>query len=194
MSHNHVPNMNPAGSGRKRLSIPAVVLLLSVLMPVQAFADNTQALLRSLIVPGSGQAHKGHYTKAAVFAGATILTGAGVFLTRIQYNQANDRYQNAKRTYLGYPDQLSGGTVISVTDINQTYSDMTTAWDDADSRYKWQRAFMVMLGVTYVVNIVDVLMSDPAPADPEIPRVEESSHYYFQTDLEGVRVGAKFGF
>lgn len=122
---------------------------------------DTQAVVRSLLLPGSGQAEQGHYTKAAIFAGATILTGAGVVLSQVHYNQAVERFNGLRGTYVGYADQLDSGTVIAYSEITQTYADMQEAYDDSEDRKVWRNTFVAAFLVTYAANLVDVILSEP---------------------------------
>jgi hypothetical protein len=166
------------------------VFLLALLLPAQALADSG-AIVRSALIPGTGQAHKGHYRKAAIFVGATILSGASLFLTQIQYNQAADRYQDEKRIYLAYEDQLAAGQIINIEDMNATYAAMESGWNDSEDRIAWRNAFLVALSVTYVWNLIDVIVTEPHKVDPD---EREVSRYSIQSDGRQVRFTANFGF
>ena len=121
-----------------------------------ALADSS--LIRSLVFPGLGQAHKGHYTRAAIFASAAVATGAGLFLSQIQYNRAVERYESQKRVYAAYPRQLEAGTVIAFSDIENTFDEMTRAFNNSDDRVTMRNVFLVAFVGTYVLNIIDVMM------------------------------------
>lgn len=182
--------MPAAGDSRKQLHLPVLVFLLALVLPTQALADNA-ALYRSLLLPGAGQAHKGHYTKATIFAGATVLSAAGLFLSQIQYNQAADRYNNEKRTYNAYQTQLANDQIVNIEQMNGTYSAMESAWNDAEDRIVWRNVFLTTLIVTYVANVVDVLVTDPYSVDEES---REASRFSIESDGREVRFGARFGF
>lgn len=184
------PNMPATGECRKRLRLPVLAFLLAVLLPAHAVADNS-ALYRSLLLPGAGQAHKGHYKKATIFAGVTVLTSMGLLVTQIQYNQAADRYNNEKRVYNAYQKQLQNDQIVNIEDMNTTYSSMQSAWNDADGRIVWRNVFLTTLIATYVVNLVDVLVSDPYDVDAEL---QKGSRYSIESDGRGVRFAATFGF
>jgi len=145
--------------------VTGIVLLILATLPVQVLAGETAALWRSLLLPGSGQAHQGRYRTAAIFAGVTVLSAAGVFLTSIQYNQAADRYNTQKRLYHEYEQDLAAGKVVRIEDLNATYTAMSSAWDDSESRFKWRTGFTIVLAGTYALNIVDVLISKPHDPD-----------------------------
>jgi hypothetical protein len=158
-----------------------LVLLIVVVAPAQAMAQNS-ALLRSLVIPGTGQAHKGHYKKAALFAGAAVLSGVGLVITQVHYNQAVTKFRNERRTYLYYPEQYNNGQIVSVDDINATYREMENAWNDAESRLKWRNTFLVGLLATYALNIVDVLITEPSSVD------DTAQRYSVEVDRERVLV------
>ena len=131
-----------------------------------AFAFDS-AIVRSVLLPGSGQAHQGHYTKAALFAGAAIISGVGLFASQIHYDQVSDDYVELSDTYAGYEGRLESGEVISIGEINGTYNSMTAAFDSADHRLMWRNSFLTALIATYALNLVDVLMSDPDSGEIE---------------------------
>ncbi len=125
-----------------------------------ASAAETGAIIRSLLLPGSGQAQQGHYTKAAIFAGAAVVTGVGLVLSQVHYNQAVQRFNGLRETYIGYEAQLQNDTVIPYSEITGTYTDMQDAYDDSETRENWRNTFMVAFIVTYAANLVDVILSE----------------------------------
>ncbi len=124
-----------------------------------ASAADTRAIIRSLLLPGSGQAQQGHYTKAAIFSGAAVVTGVGLVLSQVHYNQAVERFNGLRETYVGYEGNLQEGTVVPYSEITGTYSDMQAAYDDSETRENWRNTFMVAFIVTYAANLVDVILS-----------------------------------
>lgn len=146
--------------GFKRWICSAVIVTLVGAAAGPVLAD-TPSVARSALVPGTGQAHEGHYAKAAIFAGAAVVTGVGLFLSQVHYNQAVTRYNDLRDLYLSYPDQLEGGEIISYREIQQTYADMNEAWDTSDDRKTWRNVFLVAFLATYTVNLVDVILSEP---------------------------------
>jgi hypothetical protein len=135
------------------ISLFAFGLVTASVGPVAA----DSALVKSLFIPGIGQANKGHYNRAAVFAASAVLSGAGLFLSQIQYNRSVDDYNNHKRVYVGYPEALEGGAIISYSEIQFTYDEMTRAYNTADDRIVWRDTFLVALIATYAFNIIDVI-------------------------------------
>jgi hypothetical protein len=138
----------------------AIVLLL----PSHALAVDS-SLLRSLVVPGVGQAHQGHYTRAAIYAGTAVLSGFGLLVSQIHYNESVDRFNEQKRIYAGYEDTLRRGGVVSIEDINSTYTLIQAEHKSAEDRFAWRNGFLVAFVATYAINIVDVLISKPDDGD-----------------------------
>ena len=136
----------------------AALFVFSASTPVLA---GTGSVVRSLVLPGLGQAHDGHYTRATIFASAAIVSWVGLFATQVEYARSVEKYENEKRTYLYYNDQLAAGQVIKQSDIDATYAAMETAYSDSDNDEKWRNFFIGALVVTYTANIIDVLISEP---------------------------------
>ncbi len=146
----------------------AAILLATAAGPAAA---GTSSVLKSIVLPGTGQAQDGHYTRAAIFASAAIISWTGLFATQINYARSAEKYNNEKRTYLSYADLTAGGQVVLQEDIESTYAEMQSAWDQADHDETWRNVFIGALVVTYAVNIVDIVRSKPdtgevAPAEP----------------------------
>jgi hypothetical protein len=143
-----------------RVICSAVTVALVCAFAVPAFAQG-ESTARSILLPGSGQASEGHYGKAAIYAGAAVVTGVGWFLSQVHYNQSVSRYNDLRDLYLSYEAQLNSGTVIRYSAITSTYDDMTLAYDTSEDRQVWRNVFMVSFLVVYTVNLVDILMSEP---------------------------------
>lgn len=154
-------------SNRSRGSLvwlrPAAMVLL-LLFPTHALAVDS-AFLRSLIVPGLGQAQQGHYTRSAVFAGAAVATGVGLFLSQIYYREAANKLYAQKHIYASYQETLDDGGVVSIEDMERTYNEMETSHKLAEDRLVWRNAFLVGFAATYAINLVDVLVSKPYDPD-----------------------------
>jgi hypothetical protein len=148
---------------RVTAAVAAALFLSSLSTPAAA---QTASVVRSILLPGLGQAHEGHYTRATIFASAAIISWVGLFATQVEYARSVEKYENEKRTYLYYDDQLGGG-VVKQSDIDATYDAMQTAYSDADHDEKWRNFFVGALIVTYAVNVVDVLLSEPDTGEVE---------------------------
>lgn len=149
------------------MRVPVIALLLIVLIiPTQAFALDS-ALIRSLLIPGLGQAHQGHYTKASILAGSAILSGFGLLVSQVYYKEAVNKYKDQSGMYASYEEALQQGTVVSLEDMNLTYSNMEAEYDSAEDRLVWRNAFLVAFLATYTVNVIDVLISKPYKIDDE---------------------------
>ncbi len=143
----------------------ATILLVVFFQAGTAWAES--AFLRSLLLPGSGQAHSGHYGKATLFASAAVISGVGLFIAQIHYDRAAERYNDAKRTYGAFADEIDTGNLLSYEEIDETYQRMLQAHDEATIRFRWRNAFLVSFIGSYVLNMVDVILSSPAGEDRE---------------------------
>lgn len=144
----------------KRWICSTVIVAMVGIAAVPAAAAETPSVVRSALIPGTGQAHEGHYAKATIFAGAAVVTGVGLFLSQVHYNQAVKRFNDLREVYLSYPDQAQSGEVIPYRDIEQTYADMNEAWNKSEDRKAWRNAFLVTFLATYTLNLIDVLISE----------------------------------
>jgi hypothetical protein len=152
-----------AGFPRRSLVKWVAVVLLAA-FPAQALAIDS-AFIRSLVIPGSGQAQNGHYTRAAVYAGAAVLSGFGLIVSEVFYLESVDKFEAQEDAYLFYQDTLDNGGVVSIGDLEDTYAQMVAEHDNADKRLAWRNGFMIALVTTYAVNLVDVLISKPYQPD-----------------------------
>jgi len=153
---------------KKTLTHVIVAALLAALA-APAAAGEAPSIWRSILLPGAGQAHQGHYTKAAIFSSAAVVSALGLVVTQINYDRAVERYDNRKAAYLGYGTSLDNGEVVRYADINSTYSDMTDAWNSAEDRQTWRNVFLGALVVTYAANLVDVILSKPDTGEISVP-------------------------
>jgi uncharacterized membrane protein len=142
----------------------SVALAVLLLFPTHAFAVDS-ALVRSLVVPGLGQVHQGHYARAAVFSGAAVVSAFGLILSQVYYNEAVNKFNAQKRIYASYEKTLSKGGVVSIVDMEGTYREMQSGYNDAENRLVWRNAFLVGFAATYVINVIDVLISKPYDVD-----------------------------
>ncbi len=165
---------------------PVVLVSLCALLPVQALALDG-AFYRSLAIPGTGQAHQGHMAKAALFAGAAVLSGVGLTVSAVQYTQAVNRFRNEKRALAALLDGLNSGQVASIEEINMRDAAMRAALDDADRRLVWRNTFLISLVSVYTLNIVDVIRNQPH--DPDV-----ALRYSIDANRERVLVTRSFRF
>ena len=153
-----------------------------------ALADSNSTA-RSILLPGSGQAHEGHYAKAAIFAGAAIVTGVGLLLSQVHYNQSVMQYNTLRDIYLSYPSSAQGGTAVFYSDITGTYDEMQSVWDTTEDRKVWRNVFLGAFVVTYALNIVDVILNKPDTGEKP-----DEATIGFQMDGENVRIYKTFDF
>lgn len=102
----------------------------------------TAAALRSLVVPGWGQLHKGHGGRAAAFLIAWGGTATAAYVSHVRYGQARDRYEDA----------------ADPNAINEAYSDYNR-W------YRTRNNLIVGVAVVWAVSYVEALMSPGAPRE-----------------------------
>lgn len=185
MSNPSKRHRRPGGIGLRPGFLAVVVLV--VLLPAQVLAADSQSLVRSLLIPGSGQAHQGHYAKAAIFAGSFVFFGFGLFLTEVQYNTSVDKYDNSVALYQALGDANANGEVVSIVDLNATYADVNNAYNEAEDRLTWRNLFLTGFVITYSLNVIDVIMN--RPHDPETAR-----NFTIESDFDKVALVRTFRF
>jgi len=169
--------------GQLKRTVAAIlaVLVLSAGSPALA-ADS---VILSALFPGLGQAQDGHYTKATIFASAALISATGLFATQVEYARSTERYENEKRTYLHYQDEIDAGQVVSIDDVNATYANMDAAYNDADNDEKWRNIFLGAFIATWSLNLVDILLSDKDTGEIQQPAEPNTS---LELNSEGFRV------
>jgi hypothetical protein len=140
------------------------------------------------MLPGLGQAQQGHYTKATIFGSAAVMSWVGVFASQINYKQSVDKYEDEKRTYLAYQEQINNGQVVKDSDITATYQSMSDAFNKADDEEKWRNAFVGALVITYGLNLVDIILSRPDTGEVKEPATS------MEIQKDGFRVVRTFSF
>jgi len=172
----------------KTLRLSAACACAAMVLTVTSPARAANSVLLSALLPGLGQAQEGHYTKATIFGSAAIISWVGVFASQINYAQSVDKYEDEKRTYLAYRDQLDQGTVVKQSDIDGTYQAMTDAFSKADDEEKWRNVFVGALVVTYGLNLVDIILSRPDTGEVKEPATS------MEIQKDGFRVVRTFSF
>jgi hypothetical protein len=162
----------------------SAALLLTVSSPVMA----ANSILLSILLPGLGQAQEGHYSKATIFGTAAVVSWVGVFASQINYSQSVTTYEDQKRTYLAYQDQIDNGQVVKASDINTTYQSMSSAFNKADDEEQWRNMFVGALVITYGLNLVDIILSRPDTGEVKEPATS------MQIQKDGFRVVRTFSF
>lgn len=169
----------------RRLNISTLTILFIGLTAASSQAGTVDSsLLRSMLFPGSGQAQRGHYTRAALFAAGGVIGGVGVFISQIQYNRAVEDYERERADYAMLADKIDAGELVRYGDITSTYAAMQTAYDQADTRYAWRNFFLGTLITAYTLNIVDILMNPG----------ESSNSISMDVHGDGVRLVKSFNF
>ncbi|MCZ6767362.1 MAG: DUF5683 domain-containing protein [bacterium] len=173
--------------GFMRPRIVAAAVLVAVFLPGQALAVDNASLWRSLLFPGVGQAHQGHYKKAAIFGGTALLAATGVFLSSVNYTEQANKANAARNEFLFFPTQLMNGEVISITEIDETYARMVSATEEADDRFKVRNFFIGALITVYAINVVDILISKPHDT-------ETAQRIQIEVNRDRVMLTRTFGF
>jgi len=153
----------------KTLRVSAAMAAAAFLLSASSPARAANSVLLSCLLPGLGQAHEGHYTKATIFGSAAIASWLGVFASEINYARSVEKYDDEKRTYLAYQTQIDRGEVVKASDVDATYQSMTTAFNKADDEEKWRNAFVGALVITYGLNLVDIILSRPETGEVKEP-------------------------
>lgn len=153
----------------KTLRVTAATAAATLLLSVGSPAMAANSVLLSALLPGLGQSQEGHYGKATIFASAAIISWVGLFATQINYNGTVTKYEDEKRTYLAYQDQLDNGQVVKASDMDATYQAMEDAYSTADDQEKYRDIFVGALVLTYGLNLIDILLSDPDTGEVQEP-------------------------
>jgi hypothetical protein len=172
----------------KTLRLSAAAAGVAILLTASSPARAANSILLSAVIPGLGQAQQGHYTKATIFGTAAIASWIGVFASQVNYSRSVDKYEDEKRTYLAYQDQINNGTVVKASDVDATYQAMSDAFNNADDEEKWRNAFVGALVVTYGLNIVDIILSRPDTGEVKEPATS------MEIQKDGFRVVRTFSF
>lgn len=172
----------------KTLRLSAATVCAALLLTASSPARAANSILLSALLPGLGQAQEGHYTKATIFGTAALASWIGVFASQINYSRSVDKYEDEKRTYLAYQDQINNGTVVKSSDIDATYQNMTNAFNDADDEEKYRNIFVGALVVTYGLNLVDIILSRPDTGEVKEPATS------MEIQKDGFRLVRTFSF
>jgi hypothetical protein len=172
----------------KTLRLTAVTMSAALLLLAASPAWAANSVLLSALLPGLGQAQEGHYGKATLFGSAAIASWVGLFAAQINYSRSVEKYEDEKRTYLAYEDQLAAGQVIKQSDMDATLQAMNDAYSHADDEEKWRNVFVGALAVTYGLNLVDIIRSRPESGEVEVPATS------MQIEKGGFRVVRTFHF
>ena len=111
------------------------------------------ALIRSLFVPGWGQAYQGKTTRSWIYGVAFFSSAAVTIYFKNDYNQAVSDYNLLQEDY---------DSAVDPNDIDQLFREMETAYADAEKLKSLQNTFLLAAGAIWLLNIVDVLVLPPA--------------------------------
>ena len=102
----------------------------------------SEAVLRSMVLPGWGQLHKGDRTKGIVLLGAWGFTAAGSVTAHVLRLQARDDY-------------LAATTTEDTVDLYDTFNE----------RHKLRNALLLGAAAVWVASYIDALLVDSRPRE-----------------------------
>ena len=139
----------------RRIAVTALMVLL--LIPSAAPAEETEDIIRSVVFPGWGQYTTGRYTRGTVMMGGALLSVAAIGTLTLQNNRHVDSYEEALR---GYNEATYIGDAVDY------YDQMTSSWSDADDKHTYRKYAIGALAAMYAWSIVDILIGPEASEPP----------------------------
>lgn len=121
------------------------------LSPKQAW----KAGIRSLILPGWGQAYSGRETKAGIFMFGTLVLTGGLVWANEDYRDRTDEYRSARRAYF---DETS------LDELDALRARADRAQQRADRAYDRRRIVMYAAAGAYAASFLDAVLLFPAPS------------------------------
>jgi hypothetical protein len=114
--------------------------------------SNGKALLRSIIIPGWGQAYQEkrvqRWLYPVLFFGSLGLS----YYTIQDYNAAIDEYDQSRTAYL---------SAYAAADINRYGNEMDQAYQDVESKEQQRNTMFAITGAIWLWNIVDIFLLPP---------------------------------
>lgn len=114
--------------------------------------SRTRAVLRSLFVPGWGQAYAGEPTKGKLFFGVEVLALSGLVWTNELYQDDVDDFDEAARRYRN---------ATHLEDLPDLRSALDRAGREADRSYDRRRILTTAAVGVYALSILDALVLAP---------------------------------
>jgi hypothetical protein len=116
-------------------------------------AQNSGAVLRSLVLPGLGQYYKDQLTKGLLFTSAAVGAGIYIFINEKARRSAMDDYEEA---YARYRD------ATSLSELYSSYDDLVLAANEAiDKRKSRDKGLYILAGV-WALNLIDAAVGWPS--------------------------------
>jgi len=110
---------------------------------------NGNALWRSLLLPGWGQAYQEKSVQTWLYPILVVGGIGGSYLTINSYNTAVDDYDKAREKYL---------SAFTVEDITATRTAMDKAYDDVESAESTRNIMFITTGAIWIWNVLDTVI------------------------------------
>lgn len=112
-----------------------------------------KAFVRSLVLPGWGQAYRGSKTKGFFIFAGTIAAGAAFAVFDADYQSTLDDYDAARSRY---------ERAVRLEDLDDRWADVVRASNRADDKWDRRKIALGALGGIYAFNLLDVLFLGPS--------------------------------
>ena len=111
------------------------------------------AVLRSLMIPGLGQAYQEKTGRAVLYPLLFVGAAASSYFVGVKgYNQAVDDYNAAREAYL---------SAFALDQINARREEMYQAYDEVVKKENVRNALFITTGAIWLWNVIDVLILPP---------------------------------
>jgi hypothetical protein len=111
-----------------------------------------KAFIRSLVLPGWGQAYRGSRTKGLLIFAGTIAAGATFAVFDTDYQSTLDDYDAARSRY---------ERAVRLEDLDDRWAEVVRASNRADDKWDRRKIALGALGGIYAFNLLDVLFLGP---------------------------------
>jgi len=111
-----------------------------------------KALLKSIIVPGLGQAYQEKHTRGWLYPALFVTGVAGSFAILNSYNTAVDDYNSIRDQY---------AAAYSNDKINSLREEMYKAYDRVESKENIRDLVFITTGIVWLVNAFDTILLPP---------------------------------
>lgn len=128
------PGVRPQGGGSFEIDVPR--------------GRPGDAALRSVLVPGSGQRHMGHYWKGVIFGASVYGLVAGTITAYDEYLEAKRKQSDAQRRY---------DAATTTADLEPLRSNLEKTSDDASSWKVTVWSLAGTAGAVYIWNVLDAM-------------------------------------
>jgi hypothetical protein len=115
-----------------------------------------KAGVRSMILPGWGQAYSERPGKGAIFTFGTLALAGGLVWFDEDYRNRTDDYKNARRSYFD---------ATNVDELDALRARADRASDRADRAYDRRRLFLYATAGAYAASVLDAFFLFPEPAE-----------------------------